>query len=140
MIYLLDTNICVYAMKRKPPEVLHRLCREQVGDVGISAITYCELEYGVANSTRAEENRTRLEEFIAPLEIMSLAPQIAPVYGVIKAQLRRAGTLVGPLDLLIAAHALYLDVTVVTNNIGEFSRVPGLRVESWVSPYVDPTN
>ena len=131
MRYLLDTDICIYIIKRKPPEVFAHFREHQVGDIGISAITYSELAYGVANSRKRDQNRLALEEFVAPLEIMPYSPEVAHTYGSIRAHLRRSGQPIGPLDLLIAAHALHLGAVLVTNNSGEFSRVHHLTIENW---------
>ncbi len=134
MKYLLDTNICIYIIKKKPTEVFARFREHQVGDVGISAITYSELAYGVANSRQREQNQLALEEFVAPLEIVAYPPEAAPVYGGIRAHLRRSGQTIGALDQLIAAHAAYLGAVLVTNDVDDFSRVPRLKIENWVTP------
>ncbi len=134
MKYLLDTNICIYLIKKKPIEVFARFREHRVGDVGISAITYSELAYGVANSGHREQNRLALEEFVAPLEIVAYSPEVAPLYGKIRAHLRRSGQTIGALDQLIAAHAAYLGAVLVTNDVDEFSRVPHLKIENWVTP------
>jgi tRNA(fMet)-specific endonuclease VapC len=131
MKYLLDTNICVYAMKRSPIKVFSRLRRCAIGDVGISAITYSELEFGVSNSSKSQQNRSLLNQFISPLEVVEYAPQVAPIYGQIRVDLKKKGRPIGPLDMLIAAHAMFLNCTLVTNNTREFSRVRGLRTENW---------
>jgi tRNA(fMet)-specific endonuclease VapC len=131
MRYLLDTNICIYAMKRSPKNVFDRLRRCAIGDVGVSAITYSELEFGASNSRDPQGNRNLLNQFVAPLDVIAYEPQVAPVYGQIRTDLTRKGRPIGPLDMLIAAHALYLNCTLVTNNKKEFSRVPGLRIENW---------
>ena len=133
MKYLLDTNICIYIIKKKPPEVFARFREHRVGDVGISGITFSELAYGVANSSRPEQNQRALEEFVAPLEIEAYLPEVAQIYGRIRAHLRRAGQPIGPLDLLIAAHALFLGSVLVTNNVAEFARVPHLKFENWAA-------
>ncbi len=134
MIRLLDTNICIYLIKRKPPEVLQRFISYAVGDIGVSSITVAELCYGVEKSGRPAQNRQALEQFLLPLVVMPFDDEAAQVYGSIRAELERRGTPIGALDLLIAAHALALDVPLVTNNTAEFRRVPGLRVENWVGP------
>lgn len=131
MQFLLDTNICVYLIKRQPAQVLLQLQRRAVGAVGISAITLSELEYGVAKSLYPERNRLALTEFVAPLEVVEFDDRAAAVYGMVRAELERLGKPIGAMDLLIAAHALALQVTLVTNNEKEFRRVPGLRVENW---------
>ena len=131
MRYLLDTNICIYIIKRSPPVVYDRLKKLHVGDVGVSAITYCELQFGVARSSRPEENQLALAEFLGPLEVLDFPSEAAVVFGAIRAHVQRAGLPIGNYDLLIAAHALHLGLTVVTNNTKEFDRVPGLKVENW---------
>jgi len=131
MRYLLDTNICIYVIKRKPARTFRELRARRVGDVGISIVTYCELCYGVENSADQERNLVALQEFVAPLEVLDLGADVASVYGRIRAALRRAGTPIGPLDTLIAAHAVALGLTLVTNNLKEFRRVPGLQAEDW---------
>ncbi len=133
MRYLLDTNICIYIIKRSPMEVRKRFVRLQVGDVGVSAITFCELEFGVARSSRPEANRTTLTEFLAPLEILDFPAAAGPVFGEIRSHLQRRGTPIGNFDLLIAAHAIHLGLTLVSNNTREFARVPGLRLENWAA-------
>ncbi len=131
MRYLLDTNICIYIIKRSPPLVRERFARLRVGDVGISSITYCELEYGVARSTRPEANRAALAEFLAPLEILDFPAAAALPFGAVRAHLEAAGSPIGNYDLLIAVHAMQTGLTLVTNNTREFARIPGLHVENW---------
>lgn len=131
MKYLLDTNICIYCINRNPQKVIRRLQKLQIGDAGISAITYSELQYGVANSSDPERNLAALLEFVAPLEIADYSSTAAEAYGPIRATLKRKGTMIGPLDLLIASHALALGAILITNNVREFNRIPDLRVENW---------
>lgn len=131
MKFLLDTNICIYIINARPSHVLARFRCEVIGDIGISAITAAELAYGVAKSGSAR-NRTALEKFLVPLEIAAFDTDAWWLYGDIRADLERRGQPIGSLDTLIAAHAMALDTTLVTNNMAEFSRVPGLRVENWV--------
>ncbi len=131
MKYLLDTNICIYLINVRPPQVLDRFRREAIGDIGVSAITAAELAYGVAKSGSAR-NRAALEKFLAPLEIAQFDAPAFWHYGEIRARLERRGKPIGALDTLIAAHALALGTTLVTNNEAEFSRVDGLRIENWV--------
>ena len=133
MKVLLDTNMCIYIIKRQPPAVLKRFTGLAVGDVGISVITLAELEYGVSKSRDAKRNRHALKQFIAPLEVVRFDQGAAVIYGIIRAQLEQEGQPIGSMDLLIAAHARSLDVRLVTNNESEFKRVPGLRIENWVS-------
>ncbi len=132
MKYLLDTNTCIYLIKKQPSHIVDRLKRLRIGDVGISAITLSELAYGVANSQHSEQNELALQEFIAPLEIAAYPSEAAMTYGQLRADLKKKGELMGPLDMLIAAHALYLGAVLVTNNVSEFSRVKHLLIENWV--------
>ena len=128
---MLDTNICIYIIKKKPEQVIGRLKNARISDIGVSSITLSELEYGAAKSSRPEQNRIALAEFLAPLEILSCDDMAAQEYGGIPAVLERQGTPIGSMDMLIAAHALSLNCTLVTNNEREFSRVPSLKIENW---------
>ncbi|MCC6360992.1 MAG: type II toxin-antitoxin system VapC family toxin [Phycisphaerales bacterium] len=132
MSVLLDTNICIEMIRGRAPEVVARLRRRKIGTVGISAITVAELICGVAKSTDPARNRVALAHFCAPLEICPFDHAAATSYGELRSTLERAGTPIGPLDTLIAAHAAALDVALVTNNEREFRRVSGLRVENWL--------
>jgi tRNA(fMet)-specific endonuclease VapC len=133
MNYLIDTNICIYLMNQYPPEVVARFKNCEVGDIGISSITVSELQYGVSKSTRHQENQRRLAEFLAPFEILPYDEIAAACYGQIRAQLERQGIVIGPLDLLIAAHALSQGLVLVTNNEKEFKRINALEVENWAA-------
>ncbi|MBI2999016.1 MAG: type II toxin-antitoxin system VapC family toxin [Deltaproteobacteria bacterium] len=132
MKVMLDTNICIYIIKRSPHSVLQRFSSFQVGDIGISTITLAELEYGAERSAQSKKNREALEEFISPLDVAAFDRQATEAYGKIRATLERKGHPIGAMDLLIAAHALSLGVRLVTNNEREFKQVPGLRVENWI--------
>jgi tRNA(fMet)-specific endonuclease VapC len=132
MRYLLDTNTCIYIIKRAPSTVFERFKSLHVGDVGVSAITYCELEFGVAKSSKPDQNQLALTEFLSPLEVLNFPATAARVYGSIRAHLQHAGTPIGNFDLLIAAHALFEALILVTNNTKEFRRIPGLKIENWV--------
>ena len=131
MRYMLDTNICIYIIKRQPSKVLKTFKKLQVGDVGLSSITLAELEYGVAKSRQKGRNQAALAAFLAPLEILSFSHEAAVVYGEVRSALEEKGMIIGPYDLLIASHALSEGLTLVTNNLSEFQRVPGLAVENW---------
>jgi tRNA(fMet)-specific endonuclease VapC len=131
MKLMLDTNICIYIIKQRPAHVLKHFLDHQVGDIGISSITLSELRYGVAKSTHREKNAKALDEFIIPLEIAAFDEEAALAYGNIRSNLEKAGTPIGAMDMLIAAHAMSLGVTLVTNNTREFSRVKGLDVADW---------
>jgi len=131
-MWMLDTNICIYLIKQKPRHVLDRLRTLDIASVSISSVTLAELEYGVAKSSRPEQNAEALGAFVAPLGVEPFDDDAAAVYGRIRAELERRGMLIGSLDMLIAAHALSLGRTLITNNEREFRRVPGLDVENWV--------
>jgi len=131
MKYLLDTDICIDMIRKKPANVLRKLITVAIGDVGISSITVAELQFGVQKSQRPAQNARALEQFLLPLAIVGFDYDAAVVYGRIRAHLARAGAPIGALDTLIAAHALSNNAILVTNNVGEFSRIAGLTVESW---------
>lgn len=131
MKYLLDTDICIYIIKKKPDKILRRLLKMRPEDIGISSITLSELEYGVQKSGNPERNRIALIEFLAPVDILHYDDMAAIEYGKIRTYLERQGKIIGSMDLLIASHASALGRALVTNNIKEFRRVPGLRVVNW---------
>lgn len=136
MKYLLDTNICIYMMRQKPLSVTKKINEMMVGDLAISTVTLSELYYGVSKSQQVERNRAVLEQFILPLEVLPYSDLAAEYYGMFRAQLEKQGTPIGPLDLMIAAHAKSLHYTLVTHNTKEFNRLPDLMVEDWVSDTV----
>ena len=133
MKYLLDTDICIYIIKQKPSWVVHKFQAHAVDSIGISTVSVSELYYGVAKSQHVAQNGQALQEFLLPLNIATYDPHAAEIYGPIRATLERAGNTIGPMDIMIAAQALSLDVTLVTNNVSEFSRVAGLRIENWAT-------
>jgi tRNA(fMet)-specific endonuclease VapC len=130
--YLLDTNICIYIAKRKPPEVLARFESLGAGDVAMSLITYGELLYGAARSSTSSQAVATIRKMIDAVTVLPMEPEVGTHYGTIRAYLTAAGTLIGGNDLWIAAHARASRLTLVTNNESEFRRVPELRVENWV--------
>jgi tRNA(fMet)-specific endonuclease VapC len=132
MRYMLDTNICIALIKRKPPKALRRFDRLSAGDVGISTITLAELRYGIAKSQHVERNKQALEEFLLPLEVADFDESAASAYGTVRAGLENAGQLIGPLDTQIGAHALSLNAVLVTDNAIESRRIKGLRIENWL--------
>ena len=135
MRYMLDTNILVYVLNARPghESILERFDREEPRDMVVSSITLAELRYGIEKSQRREANRRALHRVLRALNVLAFDAKAADAYGSVRAMLESAGKPVGPLDTLIAAHALALDVTLVSSNLREFSRVHGLRVESWMS-------
>lgn len=132
MKYLLDTNICIYLIKKKPTSVIQKFTKLRPGNLAISAITLSELYYGVVKSSKPNENMIALQEFISPLLILDFTDQDAFHYGKIRADLEKKGKLIGAMDLLIAAIARSRELTLVTNNVREFSRIPELKIEIWV--------
>lgn len=128
---LLDTCICVEIIRGRSRSVLSRLRSFPPGSVGISSITLAELEFGVARSSNPARNQLALAQFCAPLSLLPFDNNAASAYGAVRHGLEQSGTPVGPLDTLIAAHALSLGVPLVTANEREFRLVKGLRVENW---------
>ncbi|MBW4516261.1 MAG: type II toxin-antitoxin system VapC family toxin [Timaviella obliquedivisa GSE-PSE-MK23-08B] len=134
MQFLLDTNICIYIIKRKPQQVLNRFQTLNISDIGVSSITVAELEYGAYKSQRIEQNRVALGQFLTPLEVLPFDEQSTQIYGNLRAALEHQGNIIGAMDLLIAAQAKSLGLTLVTNNTSEFSRIPDLNLQNWVEP------
>ena len=135
MRYMLDTNILVYVLNASPRHeaVLARFDRVDPQDMVISSITLAELRYGIEKSRRLEANRRALNRVLRAFNVLAFDVKAAETYGAVRAGLESVGKPAGPLDTLIAAHALALNLTLVTNNVREFSLVRGLRVENWVS-------
>ena len=131
--YLLDTNICIYLIKDKDPALKLKLYNKGIGCCAISAITLAELSYGVEKSSKVEQNKLALGLFLAPFELLPFSTNAAFYYGSIRQKLDLRGEIIGGYNLLIAAHALAEGLTLVTNNLAEFSRVDGLSVENWVN-------
>ena len=132
MKYLLDTNICIYIIKKNPQSVFNRLLEIPPDQLSVSAISVAELEYGVRKSSQPEKNQLALKNFLKPLSVLSFDFNATIEYGMIRSNLEKKGIPIGPLDLLIAAHAKSLNYTLVTNNEKEFSRIEGLKIENWV--------
>jgi len=130
---MLDTSICIELIRGRSGPLLARLRRRKIGSVGISSITLAELQYGVARSSDPGRNTVALAHFVAPLDVAAFDDRAAAAYGAIRADLAARGRPIGPLDTLIASHAVSLGVTLVTRNEREFQRVPGLRVENWLA-------
>lgn len=132
MKYLLDTNICIGMIRQKPLKLLERLVQLVPGEVGVSTITVSELAYGAQKSDLPEKNLTALEKLLLPLEIVVYDYNASIAYGKVRAHLEKLGQPIGPMDMLIGSHALSLDVVLVTNNMREFERIPGLKLEDWM--------
>lgn len=134
MIYMLDTNICIYAINKKPSSYLEKLeeLEQMRHTLSISSIVLAELQYGVSNSQNQKRNQINLDIFISRLEVIDFSAKCAFYYGELRAQLKKEGTVIGNNDLFIASHAIAEQAVLVTNNISEFQRVPGLIVANWI--------
>ena len=130
--YLLDTNICIYLIKKCPPEVFKRFQQIQLKQLHIPAITVFELYYGIQKNNSHRRNLTALENFIAPLTVVDFNLEAAKKAAQIRDMLQKQGTPIGPYDIQIAAIALSLNMVLLTNNTCEFDRVKGLKLENWV--------
>ncbi len=130
--YLLDTNICIYLIKKRPPEVLEQFRQHPPQEVAVSIITFFELEYGVQKSQQTQRTQDALDRFFLPLTILDMDQPAAADAAAIRASLEKKGTPIGPYHLLIAGMARSRDMTLVTNNIKEFERIENLRLENWV--------
>ena len=130
--FMLDTNVCVELLRGRAPRVYERLRTYEIDEIAVSSITLAELQYGAAKSTRPARHEVLLAEFCAPLAVLPFDTIAAQTYGRVRTALERTGTPIGPLDTLIASHALSLGLTLVTNNEREYLRVMGLHVENWL--------
>ena len=131
MMYLLDTNICIYIIKKKPIDVLKTLKRKSNSEIFISSITIAELEYGISKSLYPERNKVALIEFLSLFNILPFTDKDAAEYGKIRASLEKKGQPIGSMDFLIASQALSNELILVTNNVKEFQRFEGLKIENW---------
>jgi len=130
---MLDTDTCISLLKARPEKISRRLSRLPVEDVGISSVVAAELWYGVALSEKQKQNEAALRDFLDFVNVMDYPSGACPVYGQIRAYLKRKGAPIGAMDLLIASHAAFLNAVLVTNNTREFDRVPDLKVENWLT-------
>ena len=130
-MYLLDTNICIFAIKLKPEKVFNLIKIKSKEGIYISSLTIAELEFGVQNSERIEKNRVALLKFLSLFNILNFDDSDAIDYGRIKVKLRKKGKIIGPIDMLLAAQAINKDMIFITNNVKEFKRIEGLRIEDW---------
>lgn len=133
LTHVLDTDICIEALRRRSEPLLGHLRKHSPEQIAVSVITEAELHFGALNSSSPERNGAAVEAFLQPFAILPFARDYVPIYARLRAGLERLGTRIGALDMLIAAQAVALDATVVTNNHREFRRVPGLRVENWLA-------
>lgn len=128
--YMLDTNIIIYTIKNKPEKV-RQAFKKHNGQMSISAVTWGELVYGAEHSSQPEKNLHIIESMAARLEVLAFNQEAATHFGQLRAELRKSGTPIGPYDMMIAGHARAEGLILVTNNIREFERVPGLRLDNW---------
>ena len=133
MKYLLDTNICIYLIKRKPIEVFNRFQSHRIHEVAISVVTYFELQYGIEKSKFRIKSENALRNFIKNLNVIVLDVDASAKAASVRAHLEMKGTPIGAYDLLIAGTALARNMVLVTNNTNEFERVPGLTMENWIT-------
>ncbi len=131
-MYLLDTNICIYIIKRKPIEVFEKFKQLEIGALKISSITIAELYFGAYNSQNIEKNIEIVKNFLLPFEVVDFNKKASIEYARIKADLRKKGQIIGELDMQIAGIALSNNLTLVTNNEKEFIRVDNLKIENWI--------
>ena len=132
-MYMLDTNICIFLINSKHPGLAQKIADIPFDEICVSTITQSELEYGVSKSRHKVKNAQALAKFLSTVAVLAYDTKAAEAYGDIRADLERKGQLIGPLDMLIAGHAVSKGLIVVTNNVGEFGRVEGLKVEDWTS-------
>ena len=132
-MYLLDTNTCIFIIKKKKPNILKHLKNKKDKGLYISSLTVAEMEYGIENSAPDyhERNRLSLMEFLAIFEIKDFDEKASKEYGKIKKDLKDRNCIIGPIDMLIGAQAKSLGMILVTNNVDEFSRIKGLKIEDW---------
>ena len=131
--YMLDTDTCIGLIKARPDKISRRLSRLPVEDVGISSVVAAELWYGVALSEKKKMNEAALRDFLDFVNVLDWPSGACPVYGRIRAHLKKKGTPIGAMDLLIASHASFLNAVLVTNNTREFDRVVELKTENWLA-------
>jgi tRNA(fMet)-specific endonuclease VapC len=135
MIYMLDTNICIYALNRAEgsDRILRRMSARVYGEIVLSAVTIAELRYGMANSAFPKDNMQRLNEFLEIVHPLDFPVEATGQFAAIRHSLKTKGKAIGPYDLLIAAHARHLEAVLVTNDVREFSAVTGLKLQNWLS-------
>lgn len=131
-MYMLDTNICIYVIKQRPPKLLEKFNEIERNSLCVSVVTFAELQYGVERSARKRRNQAVLNDFVSLVEVLAWDPDAARKYGKIRSELDARGTPIGNMDLLIAAHAMSRDCVLVSNNLREFRRIRHLKYENWV--------
>ncbi len=132
-MYLLDTNICIFAIDKMSPKLLDKLKSQSKRGIYISSLTVAELEFGVQNSQQPESNRLALLRFLSIFDILNFDSCDAVDYGRLKVRLKRKGKIIGPIDMLLAAQAVNKNMIFVTNNVSEFARIDELKIEDWTT-------
>ncbi|AEF84701.1 virulence associated protein C [Treponema primitia ZAS-2] len=132
IVYLLDTNICIYIINKRPQKIIEKISLHEPAEIKISAVSIAEMEYGAAKSAYPEKNRNALRDFLTSFEIIPFDLKDAEIYGIILAELERNGEVIGPYDMQLASQALSRDYIFVTNNVQEFQRIRKLKLENWV--------
>lgn len=132
MRYLLDTNICIYIINQRPPQVVQKMRQYPLGELVISTLTVAELAYGMAKSRHPERNQQALAQFLTPFELLDFSVEAAQEYGRLRVALEDQGTPIGLVDMLLAAQAISHQLVLVTNNTREFGRIAHLPLENWV--------
>ena len=132
-MYLLDTNICIYVINERSSKIVDTFKSIPMGEIALSTVTLAELEYGASKSAQRERNRRMLLGFASPFRILPFDSADAEVFGLLRSHLERAGTPIGPYDMQIAAQAVNRNYILVTNNVREFNRIPGLKIENWAN-------
>ena len=130
-MYLLDMNICIFAINNRPANVLEIIKKKSKSGIYISSLTVAELEYGVENSKYIEDNRIALLKFLSIFNVLNFDDMDAAPYGKLKTKLKKTGQIIGPIDMLLAAQAISKELIFVTNNVDEFKRIDGLKIEDW---------
>jgi tRNA(fMet)-specific endonuclease VapC len=131
-VYLLDTNICIYVINKKPKIVVDKIKKHKPHEIKLSAISIAELEYGVAKSSNREKNKNALIHFVSAFDILPFDDTDAEIFGLLRASLEKRGEIVGPYDMQIAAQAIARNLILVTNNTKEFGRIPNIQIENWI--------
>jgi len=134
-MYLLDTNICIFAINKRPKNILEIIKNKSKSGIFISSLTVAELEYGVENSKYIEDNRIALLKFLSIFNVLNFDDMDAAPYGKLKTKLKKNGQIIGPIDMLLAAQAISKELIFVTNNVDEFKRIDGLKIEDWTNNY-----
>ena len=130
-MYLLDTNICIFVINKRTAHIIETIKKHSKKGLYVSSLTIAELEFGIENSKHKEINRLALLKFLSPFNVLYFDDEDAIHYGKLKAKLKKEGKMIGPIDMLLAAQALCKELTFVTNNVDEFKRIEGLRIEDW---------